>query len=79
MALRGLGVRKNCQTAQFFLKHAAEQGGVVRSLMSTALAAHDAGSMQRASVTLALALTLTLTLTLGFGLGFGCGFGFAFA
>lgn len=50
MALRGLGVRKNCQTAQFFLKHAAEQGGVVRSLMSTALAAHDAGSTQRASL-----------------------------
>ena len=50
MALRGLGVRKNCQTAQFFLKHAAEQGGVVRSLMSTALAAHDAGSTQRAAL-----------------------------
>merc|ERR1719483_1658810 len=50
MALRGLGVRKNCQTAQFFLKHAAEQGGVVRSLMSTALTAHDAGSTQRATL-----------------------------
>ena len=35
----GLGVRKDCRTAQFFLKHAAEQGPLVKSLMSTALAA----------------------------------------
>jgi len=48
MALRGLGVRKNCQTAQFFLKHAAEQGGLVRSLMTVGLAAHEAGRPQRA-------------------------------
>lgn len=48
MALRGLGVRKNAQTAQFFLKHAAEQGGLIRSLMGTALAAWDNRRPQRA-------------------------------
>ena len=50
MALRGLGVRKNCQTAQFFLKHAAEQGGLVRSLMATGLAAFEEERPQRALI-----------------------------
>ena len=43
----GLGVRKDCRTAQFFLKHAAEAGPLVKSLMSTALSAHEAGLTQR--------------------------------
>ena len=48
MVRLGLGVRKDCNAAQFFLKHAAEHGPLVRSLMSTALHAHESGRPQRA-------------------------------
>jgi len=48
MVRLGLGVRKDCPAAQFFLKHAAEAGPLVRSLMSTALYAHEHGRPQRA-------------------------------
>ena len=43
MHIAGLGVRKDCNAAQFFLKHAAEHGPIIKSLMSTALYAHDHG------------------------------------
>ena len=48
MVRLGLGVRKDCNAAQFFLKHAAEAGPLAKSLMSTALYAHDHGRPQRA-------------------------------
>mmetsp|Transcript_68738 Transcript_68738/g.136185 ORF Transcript_68738/g.136185 Transcript_68738/m.136185 type:complete len:652 (-) Transcript_68738:406-2361(-) len=48
MVRSGLGVRKDCETAQFFLKHAADAGPLVRSLMSTALHAFELGRPQRA-------------------------------
>jgi SEL1 protein len=48
MVRLGLGVRKDCATAQFFLKHAADGGPLVRSLMGTALQAHDQGRTQSA-------------------------------
>lgn len=48
MVRLGLGVRKDCHAAQFFLKHAAEAGPLVRSLMSTALYAHEHRRPQRA-------------------------------
>ncbi len=48
MVRLGQGVRKDCATAQFFLKHAADGGPLVRSLMGTALYAHEHGRTQRA-------------------------------
>ena len=42
------GVRRDCNAAQFFLKHAAEASPMVRSLMSTALNAHEKDRPQRA-------------------------------
>jgi SEL1 protein len=48
MVRLGLGVRKDCNAAQFFLKHAAEAGPLIRSLMGTALYAHDKDRPQRA-------------------------------
>ena len=42
------GVRRDCNAAQFFLKHAADAGPLVRSLMSTALYAHEHNRPQRA-------------------------------
>jgi len=48
MVRLGLGVRKDCPSAQFFLKHAADAGPLARSLMTTALSANDNGRPQRA-------------------------------
>jgi len=50
MVRLGLGVRKDCHAAQFFLKHAAEAAPLVRSLMGTALYAHENKRPQRALV-----------------------------
>ena len=44
----GMEVNKDCKTAQFFLKHAAEAGSLTRYLMSNALLAHQNGRPQRA-------------------------------
>jgi len=48
MVRLGAGVRKDCNAAQFFLKHAAEAGPLIKSLMGTAFQAHDQGRPQRA-------------------------------
>ena len=50
MVRLGLGVRQDCRTAQFFLKHAAEAGPLAKSLMSTALSAHEHGRTQRSLI-----------------------------
>lgn len=48
MVRLGLGVRKDCTASQFFLKHAAEASPMVKSLLSTALYAHENKRPQRA-------------------------------
>ena len=48
MALHGLGVRADCRTALFFLRHAAEQGPMLTSLGSAGLSAYEAERPQRA-------------------------------
>ena len=50
MVRLGLGVRRDCNAAQFFLKHAAETGPLVRSLLGTALYAHEHDRPQRALI-----------------------------
>lgn len=50
LSSRGLGLRKDSGTAQFFLKQATEAGPLVRSLLSTALRAHEEERPQRAAM-----------------------------